>query len=490
MHWVWRGERHIESGGFKLEYGALVLLVAVLVTAVFAFGVPTDVRTLYAEALCRIDGGEDCEEGAQGGGPAPDGEEEPSTGSEEEGTGASESPGAGSEEDSPEGEEDEYDPDALQAFLEADAALISASQEQADAEAALADSGYDQISDDLLNLVGDIIGYNDAKACLTEGDLMACLWTVVGFTPWGKGAKLVKAAPKILKFWRRWKKAKKTKEAAEETLSAAGKKVDEAKDKVDDAVKQCKVGNSFLPDTRVLMADGGTLPIEDVAVGDEVLAFDPLTGEEGPREVTGTIVGSGAKTLVDVSVGGGGGAAPLTATDGHPFWRPDGAEWIEAGELDQGMRLRSSSGAWSQVDGVEVREVPDQRVHNLTVADLHTYYVLAGSVPVLVHNADDLCGVTSAIHDDPYLVKAAEAAGKNQRLQKEMDDLVMQFRSGNKNPGLGNKALEGTDISYLRGRNGGRVFFRNTGDGIQIVGKADKSNESKVIKRLKELYGS
>src|SRR5690606_31106041 len=90
---------------------------------------------------------------------------------------------------------------------------------------------------------------------------------------------------------------------------------------------------------------------------------------------------------------------------------------------------------------------------------LHTYYVLAGATPVLVHDADDLCGVTSAIHDDPYLVKAAEAAGRNQRLQKEMDDLVMQFRSGNKNPGLGNKALEGTDISYLRGRNGGRVFI-------------------------------
>ncbi|WSR43556.1 hypothetical protein OG196_33365 [Kitasatospora purpeofusca] len=29
-----------------------------------------------------------------------------------------------------------------------------------------------------------------------------------------------------------------------------------------------------------------------------------------------------------------------------------------------------------------------QRVHNLTVSDLHTYYVLAGSTPVLVHNCN------------------------------------------------------------------------------------------------------
>ncbi|GAA1103037.1 hypothetical protein GCM10009605_43400 [Nocardiopsis composta] len=81
----------------------------------------------------------------------------------------------------------------------------------------------------------------------------------------------------------------------------------DAQGKLDDAIKQCKVGNSFLPDTRVLMADGGAVPIEDVAAGDEVLAFDPLTGTEGPREVTGTISGSGAKTLVDVAVDDGRG---------------------------------------------------------------------------------------------------------------------------------------------------------------------------------------
>src|SRR5690606_40967993 len=50
MRWVWRAE----AGGFKVEYAAVVLLVATLVTAVFAFGLPTDVRVLYAEGICRI----------------------------------------------------------------------------------------------------------------------------------------------------------------------------------------------------------------------------------------------------------------------------------------------------------------------------------------------------------------------------------------------------------------------------------------------------
>jgi hypothetical protein len=31
----------------------------------------------------------------------------------------------------------------------------------------------------------------------------------------------------------------------------------------------------------------------------------------------------------------------------------------------------------------------DQRVYNLTVSDIHTYYVLAGDQPVLVHNCGD-----------------------------------------------------------------------------------------------------
>ncbi|MFE0136753.1 hypothetical protein ACFWY6_35105 [Streptomyces sp. NPDC059037] len=57
------------------------------------------------------------------------------------------------------------------------------------------------------------------------------------------------------------------------------------------------------------------------------------------------------------------------------------------------------------------------------------------------------------------------------------------------NPGLGSKALAGTDITYARGRNGGRRFFRNVDGGIEIVGKADKGNEPKVIARLKQLYG-
>ncbi|MET9966710.1 RHS repeat-associated core domain-containing protein, partial [Streptomyces sp. NPDC006356] len=55
---------------------------------------------------------------------------------------------------------------------------------------------------------------------------------------------------------------------------------DEAAD-VGKASKTRKVGdcNSFVPGTEVLMADGSTKPIEDVEIGDRILATDPRTGK-------------------------------------------------------------------------------------------------------------------------------------------------------------------------------------------------------------------
>ncbi|WP_344100024.1 polymorphic toxin-type HINT domain-containing protein [Nocardiopsis rhodophaea] len=151
----------------------------------------------------------------------------------------------------------------------------------------------------------------------------------------------------------------------------------------------CSTGNSFLPGTPVLLADGTTSPIEDVAVGHAVWAFDPLTGEEGPRPVTATITGSGEKTLVDITiVDDEGDTGSVTATDGHPFWVPETAEWVNAIDLEPGTWLRTSGGTWAKVTAVENRIVTNQQVHNLTVQDLNTYYVRAGAAEALTHNEE------------------------------------------------------------------------------------------------------
>ncbi|MGY0235398.1 polymorphic toxin-type HINT domain-containing protein [Longispora urticae] len=150
--------------------------------------------------------------------------------------------------------------------------------------------------------------------------------------------------------------------------------------------------NSFTPGAAVLMADGSRVPIENVRIGDLVAAADPVTGESGPRRVTDLIVGSGTKQLVDVTVAGGG---TVTATEGHPFWSVDRSRWVDAGELRVGEHLRGPDGAAVAVTGVRPYS-GTLTVHNLTVAGLRTFYVLAGPAAVLTHNCDpDLAARTA-----------------------------------------------------------------------------------------------
>ncbi|MEU9173820.1 polymorphic toxin-type HINT domain-containing protein [Streptomyces sp. NPDC048420] len=147
--------------------------------------------------------------------------------------------------------------------------------------------------------------------------------------------------------------------------------------------------NSFVPGTQVLMADGTTKPIEDVRTGDKVLATDPKTGRTTVKTVTAEILGKGLKKLVritlSIEVGGKRHTSTITATDGHPFWVPEIAAWVDATDLTTGDELRTPTGEPVRITAVE-RWTQQATVHNLTIADFHTYYVLAGATPILVHN--------------------------------------------------------------------------------------------------------
>ncbi len=153
--------------------------------------------------------------------------------------------------------------------------------------------------------------------------------------------------------------------------------------------------NSFTPHTRVLMADGSTKAIKDVKVGDKVLATDPETGGTKVETVTAEIKGKGVKHLVNLTIdtdgNDGSKTADVTATDGHPFWVPELGEWIDATDLQVGQWLQHGAGTRVQITAIQRWTAQDATVHNLTVSNLHTYYVLAGVAPVLVHNADAGC---------------------------------------------------------------------------------------------------
>lgn len=226
----------------------------------------------------------------------------------------------------------------------------------------------------------DAIGYIDAKKCFGEGDVAACLWTVVNVGSLlllvaklpAVSSAIAKIAGGLTKFLEG---------------SAAGRKLlEKFGDAIDKLRKTCG-GNSFTPDTPVLMADGTHRAIKDITVGDQVAATDTRNGATKPRTVTKVIQGSGVKYMVAVTLNTGG---TIETTAGHPFWSVDRRRWLMAADLQAGNTLRTPTG--QVVTVARTRSWTQTReVFNLTVAGIHTFYVSAGStVDVLVHNQNCL----------------------------------------------------------------------------------------------------
>lgn len=267
-----------------------------------------------------------------------------------------------------------------------DAGLSQAEYEEAKKAAADKRSWVDiaiQVGGDILQEIIGVKGIVDN--CIKDFNLAACGWEVLTALPWGKilkGGKIVEkivtAFKDTLSWIRRRDKAMadlRAVEAAEQRLSS---------------VTGC---NSFAPGTLVLMADGLRRPIEDVRLGDRVLATDVATGKSTSREVVATIIGEGWKQLVRIAVVG---QAPIVATDGHPFWVPSQRNWVVAENLHAGDALLAANGATVTVSAVNELTRP-ARVHNLTVDADHTYYAGSGGSPVLTHNANQRgCGFKPA----------------------------------------------------------------------------------------------
>ncbi|MER5409219.1 polymorphic toxin-type HINT domain-containing protein [Streptomyces sp. NPDC002769] len=139
------------------------------------------------------------------------------------------------------------------------------------------------------------------------------------------------------------------------------------------------------------MANGTRRPIRDVRVGDLVLATDPASGKGRPEPVTDTYRHD-TTHLVDITVAGVG---TLTSTAGHRV-HADGRGWVHVSNLRVGERLRAADGALQTVTALRDRTgVTSQRVYDLTIEGLHTFYVRpqgGQSAEVLVHNCLNLVG--------------------------------------------------------------------------------------------------
>ncbi|WP_406511107.1 polymorphic toxin-type HINT domain-containing protein [Streptomyces sp. NBC_00161] len=152
--------------------------------------------------------------------------------------------------------------------------------------------------------------------------------------------------------------------------------------------------NSFPAGTLVLMGDGSARAIEHIRSGDQVQAADPISGRVGARRVVGTIYTPDDRDFTGITISGAGSQKELVATDRHPFWNAKTRKWVDAGQLATGDSLQGVNGSTAKIAQVR-RWSRIQAAYNLTVDELHTYFVLAGNAPVLVHNSSTSCPILS-----------------------------------------------------------------------------------------------
>ncbi|XVU28290.1 polymorphic toxin-type HINT domain-containing protein [Actinoplanes sp. CA-054009] len=158
---------------------------------------------------------------------------------------------------------------------------------------------------------------------------------------------------------------------------------------------------SFAAATPVLLANGATKPIGEIEVGDKVVATDPMTGETANEPVE-VLFDNVDYDLADLTLMlADGKTSVLKTTANHPFWDVSVGAWIDAGRLIPGHRLLSASRQEVIVKSARLYTGPEHRL-NLTVADMHTYYVLAGGASVLVHNVGESCVVTQTLGPGPF----------------------------------------------------------------------------------------
>ncbi|MEJ3741937.1 polymorphic toxin-type HINT domain-containing protein [Actinomycetes bacterium KLBMP 9797] len=243
----------------------------------------------------------------------------------------------------------------------------------------------------------DELGITDALDCFTKGDLGGCIETAINIATTFVGGLVAKIARKYGAPWK-WDDAARL---GKRIYNLLGNLVDGVKKFFKARSLPDCARNSFMPGTLVLLANGSTKPIEEIDVGEVVLATDPETGVTAGKTVVATIVGSGAKNLVRVTVDTGEQTAEVVATAGHPFWVPELGDWLDATDLRPGQWLRTSAGTWVQITAIE-RWSQAATVHNLTIPDIHTYYVSVAQASVLVHNSDAPWWDTGDDGDDDY----------------------------------------------------------------------------------------
>ncbi|MBY8885843.1 DUF3990 domain-containing protein [Streptomyces sp. PTM05] len=289
---------------------------------------------------------------------------------------------------------------------------------------------------------------------------------------------------------------------------AAGGALSTAAGALRDAFSGCGGTHSFTGATPVLMAGGSVKPIDQVKVGDKIQ--DSVPGQKGTQThtvqkviVTHTdhdfvkltvkrvgrlkaAVGKAAVGLAATAAAVVGftqpamaadhhpapsgvhatasSAAPkrasgatvqgdtLTTTFHHPFYDESRSSFVDAQHLQAGDLLQTPTGP-AEVTALHLYHA-NTTTYDLTIGGLHTYYVLAGTTPILVHNTDSGCGFTDLYHGT---TKSAAANIRANGVDTSFSSRPMDFGNGfytTRDP------QQAADWAARFGKNGTVLHFR------------------------------
>ena len=154
-------------------------------------------------------------------------------------------------------------------------------------------------------------------------------------------------------------------------------------------------------------------PIEEIEVGDKVLAYDEETGEQCYKEVV-RLFRNETQEWYHVYAAG----EEIICTAEHPFY-VEGKGFVPARELKERDNLLLSDGSKVEIDSLKTEhvEIPET-TYNFEVKDFHTYYVSHSNV--LVHNVCEKAAMRAAkrsenisINEKPIEVKNIKMVGEN-----------------------------------------------------------------------------
>ena len=137
---------------------------------------------------------------------------------------------------------------------------------------------------------------------------------------------------------------------------------------------QCFIGGTLVA------TEDGLKPIEEIEVGDKVLAYDEETDEQAYKKVV-KLFQNETYEWYHIFVND----EEIVCTGGHPFYSTKYDKFVAAKDLETDDKLLFSNGEYGIINQIEVEVLSKpQTTYNFEVEDFHTYYV--GTNEVLTHN--------------------------------------------------------------------------------------------------------